>query len=505
MTFKGGVLIKRLPSWGRIFDIRRRPPRPEQPVFSLCHSTARLPGGWIRAFETWFDRADHPDQVEYILTVDEGTVPAEFQNVDNLAVTHTLFSRPWHSVKLDINRGRRCAVDGWNSAAKASTGKFLITVADDFFPPKHWDTEILKLLPFGTQPGYVNLQKGRPLWMEGPWVLDVDDKNGEDTDLLFFSFLTRPYYESLGGRIFHPEYFGMFGDNDFTEEAKRDGVIVNARHLKFTHEHPAYGTAANDATYQHQHRGEAWERGKEVFKRRWPGKLRDNLIVCLPGERFSGAAAAYWTRLYSHLLRKFNVGPMFKYSTNIFETRAAMAHDIVNTGMNSPADFVLMLDDDNLLSPSQFDTLFDDLAENPQLSGVAGWYWVTIDNYDLPDTKTSVGSIEVSTEGMLEQARIERWEYDRLARGSNPLLSIEFSGLGCVLFRQKAFTKLDRPFRPYLSDAYPHGFAGDDGSFFIRAKYAGLKFAVDRRIKIPHLKMRSPEAPGFTHKFPVIL
>jgi hypothetical protein len=453
------------------------PGRPLTPTISLCHSTARLPDGWVEAFQTWQGCADNPQCVEYILTVDQGRSD---ELTDSPQFARNMGGHGWHSVKLDINQGRRCAVDGWNSSAAASSGALIVTVSDDWMPPNHWDTDLLEAIPD----------------LAGEYVLDVDA--GESGGLLFFSLLTRAYYRRLGGRIFFPEYFGMLADNDFTEEAKAAGVIVDCRHLKFPHAHPAYGTAENDATYRHQHRYEAWERGKAVLKKRWPNAIRDNIIVCLPGDHYSGAWVAHWTRLYGHLMSKYGVGPMFKYSTNLYETRASMLEGILDAGMNQPADFVLMIDDDNVLSPAQFDTLFDDLARNPHLDGVAGWYWVTTDVYDVPDTRTSAGEIS-------EAGDITRWTYDELAQGSNPMRPIQFSGLGVTLLRYAAVRKLGAAaFVPVLSDQFKYGFAGDDQSFFLHARAKDMKFAVDRRIKVPHLKLRSAEAPNFRHRFPVI-
>ncbi|MDA4120392.1 MAG: hypothetical protein OK436_07370, partial [Thaumarchaeota archaeon] len=111
----------------------------QQPIFSLCHTTIRLPDGWRSALQAWCDRADHPELVEHVFVTDE-PVPAFREMVmEGKAV--------FHNTVLGVNYGPKSCVAGWNLAAKLSTGKFLINVADDLYPPEHWDTELLKVIP----------------------------------------------------------------------------------------------------------------------------------------------------------------------------------------------------------------------------------------------------------------------------------------------------------------------------------------------------------------------
>ena len=51
----------------------------DRPLFSVCHSTAR-PEGWQKAYREWIEKAAHPEQVEYVLCVDErwGFEPVRF-------------------------------------------------------------------------------------------------------------------------------------------------------------------------------------------------------------------------------------------------------------------------------------------------------------------------------------------------------------------------------------------------------------------------------------------
>jgi hypothetical protein len=221
-----------------------------RPLFSLLHPTAR-PDGWRGAMEAWRERCDNPDQVEYVFCVDKGRDQEAWARQGDWAFG---LWQKWNPFKFVVNEGRRCAVDAWNEAAKASTGWLLITVADDYRPPEHWDTQITQLIR----------RHGREIDSRSDveLVLDVDNQDGSDW-LLPFSFITRAYYERLGC-LFWPEYFGLGADNDFTERAHRDAVVINARHIKFSH--PQF--PADDPIYQWQHRPEAEEAYRRVFSKR---------------------------------------------------------------------------------------------------------------------------------------------------------------------------------------------------------------------------------------------
>jgi hypothetical protein len=214
------------------------------PTFSLLHTTARLPDGWIEAALEWFKACDNPDTVEYILFVDGpdwAPLPKKRKFFGSSCVATS-----------DADLCSVGSANGWNRAAKVSHGKFLITISDDYRPCEHWDTGILKVLS--------SYAYG---WEDHALVLDVDNQDGAPH--IPFSFLTRAYYNRYG-YIFYPEYKGLMADNDFTDVAREDGVVINARHLKFRHLHYLCGTASNDEVYQKQQ--QTLKHGQEVYARR---------------------------------------------------------------------------------------------------------------------------------------------------------------------------------------------------------------------------------------------
>jgi hypothetical protein len=85
--------------------------------------------------------------------------------------------------------------------------------------------------------------------------------------------LTRARYEQQGNEMFSPEYFGVFSDNEATVRAYADGVIVQAQHICFAHQHPYFEGKKweeMDATYRRQNAAERYAEGKAIFNRRNP-------------------------------------------------------------------------------------------------------------------------------------------------------------------------------------------------------------------------------------------
>lgn len=225
------------------------------PTFSICHATARLPLGWRPAYEAWKGNADNWSKVEYLLAVDSADLPRLPAVPDDVAVVE--------------NKLRPCCNDAWNEAARVSTGRFLITASDDMYPPPHWDTEILKVIPS----------------LDGEYVVDVKSGTSPGDDewakWMLISLLTRPYYERYG-YIFYPDFLSMYNDLWFTEQARADGVVIDARHLTIQHKHWIGTTVAQDEVYRKSGARERYEQGESVI-----GALRARKAVgeCLEMRR----------------------------------------------------------------------------------------------------------------------------------------------------------------------------------------------------------------------------
>jgi hypothetical protein len=79
-----------------------------------------------------------------------------------------------------------------------------------------------------------------------------------------------------------------------------------------------------------------------------------------------------------------------------------------------------------------------------------------------------------------------------------------WSGFPVVLMRYSTLERLGpAAFAPMVRPDVKFGFTSEDTTFFYRAHQAGLKFAVDMRVKVPHLKLRAIEVqylPGVSRR-----
>jgi hypothetical protein len=240
-----------------------------RPIFSLIHCTARLdphqPFYWTDTMNVWRDRCDHPDRVEYILCADK----RHKQDALTPLLMGEIGYGGWNPFRAIFNEGRECAVDAWNFAAAESKGNVLITVADDYFSPEHWDTQLWEAIVAIDPTPETSLMKSLGAVLspaDWEFVLDVDNQDNS-FPLLPFTFISRAYYKRLG-YLFWPEYLGIGADVDFTAVARRDGVVIDARHLKFEHRHWGRGLREFDQVDAHQQSPEADRAHHSVLARR---------------------------------------------------------------------------------------------------------------------------------------------------------------------------------------------------------------------------------------------
>lgn len=461
-----------------------------KPLFSILHSSAR-PDKWREVFEDWMSKAKHPENVEYVLCIDErwGFYPAAPK-----ISGHGEFSR----LRTCWNESRRCYVDGVNAAARASSGSILIVNADDQFAEEGWDEKLCKAYPVDGIGDYL------------PFVIEVSTGTPQEHErgIMVMPILSRKRYEDQGSVVFYPEYESMFADNDFCEWAKRDGMIIDARHLMFPHRHWLNGGREKDAADLAQGRREAWELGNALFARRnregfgpfqstkgesaGVPKQEDGpnttIAIVRPGEMFWGRVFDNALEIQGYLLLNgWDVIPMREYTGNVYVTRENLRQAIQS--LEVKPDLILWLDDDNILSTAHLEMLFSDLSAHPEVDGVMGWCWIH------PPEKTH---FQVSCGNFAPDGKHWKPFPNSFFRETEPRPA-EVGGFPCVLMRKSALDKAgDQPFiRGVVDPSLAHGIGGEDLAFFRAAMQGGAKFLADPRVRVPHLRNGVEVEPTF--------
>jgi hypothetical protein len=142
------------------------------------------------------------------------------------------------------------SVGGWNRAAAEAHGDILVQVSDDMVPQQDWDLALVELLD-----------------PSKPQVLGCSPLNpaGDQGGLLTLGIMTRKYMEQKGYFIY-PEYHGVFEDDDLTQAAALDDVLIDAYdQVRFDHQ---WGGHEGDDTYRRQNSAHGWFVGRAVYDAR---------------------------------------------------------------------------------------------------------------------------------------------------------------------------------------------------------------------------------------------
>lgn len=197
--------------------------------------------------DMWLSRAARPDLVAYCFGICES----------DAEVVEELKHYP-HRMAQAVPPGYSSAVANYNAAARGCTesgAKIFVMAQSDVYPPHGWDEQIIRAF----QPH-----------MDQPRVLHVSDGFRKAGDPLM-TIMCYNWRWWLGREwLLCPEYDGYWSDTEYSFRAYRDGVVVDARHIGFYHDHPAFTGAESDAVYMRQQNPEASARGRAIFEKRNP-------------------------------------------------------------------------------------------------------------------------------------------------------------------------------------------------------------------------------------------
>jgi glycosyltransferase involved in cell wall biosynthesis len=190
-----------------------------------------------QAHSEWMEKADTPQDIQYILSLD---------TTDNTVNDYNELFKD-SNIKTLIYPNRSI-VDAVNNGAKHAKGDIFVVVSDDFSCPESWDILIKERLDTSK-----------------PELLHAYDTITNEVCTL--PIITKVFYDTFGF-IYHPHYFSMFADNDITECAKIIGGYVEAFDLVFPHNHYVNGKNKRDKTYDRENSKIAWEQGKRTYQGR---------------------------------------------------------------------------------------------------------------------------------------------------------------------------------------------------------------------------------------------
>lgn len=192
----------------------------------------------------WRESADaNGPEFEYILVGDTEATEEERAALAGVVTSaEFLPPRPGYVYKL-------------NRAGQMATGDIIVETHDDIIPPQGWNTLLAEALPGS-----------------GPAVLRVAHGGDREKSLCVPMIFNRAWYERHRF-VSHPALVHLYADDYFTWQAQEAGVIREAQHIVFRHDHPyfkpegAEREAAMDDTYRANYAEQRWMEDGETFER----------------------------------------------------------------------------------------------------------------------------------------------------------------------------------------------------------------------------------------------
>jgi hypothetical protein len=293
------------------------------------------------------------------------------------------------------------------------------------------------------------------------------------------------------GELLYPEYISVGSDDDFTENAFLDGVVIDACELKFEHRHPSVTGLKPDEVAQQSNRLEAWQVRERVLGRRrseqFGRRKLKSLTVITPGRPFEPDWMAEWEPLYTYLLSRFMLYRVWGLSNNIYQVREVATRQALSQE-NTP-DYVLWIDSDNPPKLDSFKLLLAQMQESeqrpdmPSIDIIGAWY-----RYAGPDEERSY--IAAGLDSLKADSQLTE-DYVLSCLERNELVEdIAFIGFGMLLMRGEVLRKLGpEGFWPKAVDA-PRGYLMDDVSWCERARALGYRIFLHPGAFVEHTKLR---------------
>lgn len=204
---------------------------------SIIHPSKGRPQMALNTYENWMGKADNPNSIDYILSVD----------LDGYKDYYIPFKKHLHSIRI-LTRENRSCIDAINNSVEFCKGGLFVVVSDDFDCPKHWDSLLISMIATLCLNDFC-----------------IKTQDGIQKTLITLPILDRTYYNRFG-YIYNPEYIHMGCDVEFTAVAIMLGRYYKSLDLLFPHNHYSTGKMVKDET--NIRNDQSYQQGDALVKER---------------------------------------------------------------------------------------------------------------------------------------------------------------------------------------------------------------------------------------------
>jgi GT2 family glycosyltransferase len=370
-------------------------------------------------------------------------------------------------------------VAAWNVGAAKTNAKNFVLGADDLWFHDGWYEEALAQMAGVNNYGVVGLND------LSPW----------EGRLATHYMISRAYAVcEWGGVIVCPHYKHYFLDNEATERARRDERYVWAENAIAEHMHPAWKKAVVDDVYSL-----GQEQGKDdgaVFQRRmeegFPNDYPPSFGMLNDSPASGWGKVAVGTRVYKSPEPEFfaswtkMIGNGLRAGDRVFEPVIGQpghvaANHLARALLASPADSLLLVDDDMVFEPDALEKL----RSNPDTQD-ADVVFGFCTHRTLPPhavVMKLIDQLPVPVSYLGERYGTMRDIED------NAAIDVDAVGLAFTLIKRKVFEKMLSPHGALYTSWFqwgPHT-EGEDIFFSRSCRDLGLTLQVDTTVKIGHV------------------
>ncbi len=213
--------------------------------------------------------------------------------------------------------------------------------------------------------------------------------------------------------------------------------------------------------------------------------MNKTIIICCPGDSFSGSFLRNLTYLIRHISAKgFKIYFSGSYSRNIYEVRNKC---LLGTPKKGPEqlpfnslqyDYILWIDNDMVFAPADFDKLYE-----ADMQVISGLYIMANDR--------QFAAVEYWDEDYFsENGTFEFLEKSSLRSRYLPF-KVEYVGFGFILFKQGVFEQLEYPwFEPtFLQIKESKDFSMEDVTLCLKLKKQKINVYAHPEVILGHEKL----------------
>lgn len=264
-----------------------------------------------------------------------------------------------------------------------------------------------------------------------------------------------------GGEFFSTEYKHFFCDNELMDIARENGRWAETDEIVINHDHPVNGRG------DEKHisiTDQVFKDDRKIYvkrKRERVGGLAIGFPLVDPDVPIQFFTSYVCMRKPDHTML-FPMFPHGPWSGSIADAR----NSLVQQAQNEGAEYLLMLDTDQIYPP---DTLEKLLSHKVDICGVS-----VHRRYPPFDRIFFRGNVE----------KLEHVREDEMYSGE--LIEIDATGTGCLLIDMSVFDDIEYPYFEF-SHTKTGKPIGEDINFCHKARAAGRRVFVDTSIKVGHL------------------